>query len=48
MMDESNDVSNDKQVYIMIRYFHQNSRLVKKQSFGKACLKVMKLSASLN
>lgn len=29
-------------VYIIIRYFHQDSRLVKKWSFSKACPKVLK------
>lgn len=41
MLAESNDVSYDM-VYIIIRYFHQDSRLVKKRSFSKACPKVLK------
>lgn len=40
-MAESNDVSYDT-VCIIIRYFDQDSRLVKKWSFSNACSKVLK------
>lgn len=39
MMDESSDVSSDKNVYIMIRYFDQDSRLVKKTIFWQSLTK---------